>query len=119
MKDNRDYGIILRMIEHCTRIQEIKKRFGDSFEAFSQDPAYQDAINMNLFQIGELSNQLSDDLRKSRSDIPWHKMYGIRNIIAHAYVIVDLETIWQTVGNNIPELANKLNDCLSRISGIT
>lgn len=115
MKDSRDYGIILRMIEHCTRIQDIKMRFGDSFETFSKDPAYQDAINMNLFQIGELSNQLSDDLRKSRSDIPWHKMYGIRNIIAHAYVIVDLKTIWLTVEKDIPKLVNQLNDCLNNL----
>ena len=115
MKDSRDYGIILRMIEHCTRIQDIKMRFGDSLETFSKDPAYQDAINMNLFQVGELSNQLSDDLRKSRSDIPWHKMYGIRNIIAHAYVIVDLKTIWLTVEKDIPKLVNQLNDCLNNL----
>ena len=115
MKDSRDYGIILRMIEHCTRIQDIKMRFGDSFETFSKDSAYQDAINMNLFQVGELSNQLSDDLRKSRSDIPWHKMYGIRNIIAHAYVIVDLKTIWLTVEKDIPKLVNQLNDCLNNL----
>ena len=42
MKDNRDYGIILRMIDHCTRIQEIQKRFGDSYKTFSLDSAYQD-----------------------------------------------------------------------------
>ncbi len=115
MKDNRDYGIILRMIDHCTRIQEIQKRFGDSYETFSLDSAYQDAVNMNLFQVGELSNQLSDSLRNSRSDMPWHKMYGIRNIIAHAYVIVDMETIWLTVKNDIPVLINQLADCLDSL----
>ena len=46
MKDNRDYGIILRMIDHCTRIQEIQKRFGDSYKTFSLDSAYQDAVNI-------------------------------------------------------------------------
>ena len=115
MKENRDYEIVLRMIEHCTRIQEILKRFGDSFETFSQDSAYQDAVNMNLFQVGELSNQLSERLRNSRSDIPWHRMYGIRNIIAHAYVIVDMETIWLTIKNNIPMLVGQLSDCLDSL----
>ncbi len=115
MKENRDYGIILRMIDHCTRIQEIQKRFGDSYETFSLDSAYQDAVNMNLFQVGELSNQLSDSLRNSRSDMPWHKMYGIRNIIAHAYVIVDMETIWLTVKKDIPVLINQLADCLDSL----
>ena len=37
MPDERDYGIILRMIEHCKRIEEIRNRLGNSFEAFASD----------------------------------------------------------------------------------
>ena len=110
MKDDRDYGLVLRMIEHCTRIKEIKERFGESFDVFSEDTAYQDSINMNLFQVGELSNQLSKSFRESAADIPWHRMYGIRNILAHAYIIVDKETIWQTVENDIPLLEKQLSE---------
>ena len=112
MKDNRDYGLILRMIEHCNRIQEIKERFGDNFDAFSEDTAYQDAINMNLFQIGELSNQLSKTFKESVTVIPWHRIYGIRNILAHAYIIVDKETIWLTIDKDIPMLAKQLSEFL-------
>ena len=49
----------MRMIEHCNRIEEIRERLGNSFETFISDSVYEDAINMNIFQIGELSNQLS------------------------------------------------------------
>ena len=59
MKEPRDYELILRMIDHCKRIEEIKDRFGNSFNAFSKDSVYQDAVNMNLFQIGELSTVTS------------------------------------------------------------
>lgn len=108
MKDDRDQGILLRMIEHCDRIAEIRKRLGNSFEAFVEDRVFEDAINMNIFQIGELSNQLSDDFRKSVPEIPWHRIYGIRNVIAHAYVIVDKRTIWETVERDIPDLRDRL-----------
>ncbi|MBR5097949.1 MAG: DUF86 domain-containing protein [Spirochaetales bacterium] len=108
MPNERDSGIILRMIEHCTRIEEIRERLGNSFESFTVDQVFEDAINMNIFQIGELSNQLSDDFRKSVPDIPWHRIYGIRNVIAHAYVIVDKRTIWETVERDIPDLRNRL-----------
>lgn len=108
MRDSRDYDIILRMIDHCNRIQEIKERFGDDYKRFSQDYAYQDSINMNLFQIGELSNQLSEVFRSSHPEIPWHKIYGARNIIAHAYVIVDMETIWLTIEKDIPAFLKQL-----------
>ncbi len=96
------------MIEHCDRIEEIRERLRGSFEAFVEDQVFEDAINMNIFQIGELSNQLSDDFRKSVPEIPWHRIYGIRNIIAHAYLIVDKRTIWETVERDIPDLRNRL-----------
>lgn len=108
MKEDRDQGILLRMIEHCARIGEIRERLGNSFEAFVEDRVFEDAINMNIFQIGELSNQLSDDFRKSVPEIPWHRLYGIRNVIAHAYVIVDKRTIWETVERDIPDLRDRL-----------
>ena len=108
MPDERDSGIILRMIEHCKRIEEIRERLGNSFEDFVSDPVYEDAINMNIFQIGELSNQLSDAFKESNSDIPWHRIYGIRNVIAHAYVIVDKRTIWETVEKDIPAFRDRL-----------
>ena len=56
MKESRDYGILLRMIEHCKRIVELRERFGDNLESFSSDLAYEEAVNMNIFQLGELSN---------------------------------------------------------------
>ena len=96
------------MIEHCDRIEEIRERLENSFEAFVSDSVYEDAINMNIFQIGELSNQLSEDFRRSAPEIPWHRIYGIRNVIAHAYVVVDKRTIWETVERDIPELHNRL-----------
>lgn len=112
MPDERDSGIILRMIEHCKRIEEIRERLGNSFEAFVLDPVYEDAINMNIFQIGELSNQLSDAFKESNPETPWHRIYGIRNVIAHAYVIVDKRTIWETLEKDIPGFYNRLKTYL-------
>ena len=114
MPDERDYGIILRMIEHCKRIEEICERLGNSFETFASDSVYEDAINMNIFQIGELSHQLSDGFKKSIPDVPWHRIYGIRNVIAHAYVIVDKRTIWETVEKDFPDICNRLEKSVGR-----
>jgi len=108
MQNERDYAIILRMIEHCTRIEEIRERLGNSFEAFAADSVYEDAINMNIFQIGELSNQLSSEFKKNNPEVPWHRIYGIRNVIAHAYVIVDKRTVWETVEKDIPAFRDRL-----------
>lgn len=59
---------------------------------------------MNIFQIGELANQISQETQSAIADIPWCQMYAIRNILAHAYVKIDDEIVWDTVMNDIPKL---------------
>ena len=109
--DYRDKGYLLRIKEYCERIENAKARFGSSFEAFRNDPDFKDVVCMNLFQIGELANQVSDEVKCVIEDIPWTQMYGIRNILAHAYIKVDDKIVWETVERDIP----KLKECLLRI----
>jgi uncharacterized protein with HEPN domain len=81
------------------------KRFGDDYQAFSNDSAYFNAVSMCLLQIGELANGLSQDFRASTSNrIQWNLIRGMRNWIAHVYQGVDKETIWGTVTEDIPSL---------------
>ena len=108
--EEREQGYIQRMIEYCDRIMEARDRFGDSYEAFINDADYRDVVCMNIFQIGELANQISDETQERLSDIPWNKMYGIRNILAHAYIKVDDKVVWDTVENDIPSLKQKLEE---------
>ena len=110
--NERDRSYILRIVEHCTRIEDSCKRFGASFEAFNADADFRDVVCMNIFQIGEIANQISDELREATTDIPWSQMYGIRNILAHAYIKLDSKVVWQTVENDIPMLKEKLEEIL-------
>lgn len=100
----RDRELSLAILEHCQRIEDACNRFGDDYETFVFDEDYQDVINMNILQIGELANQLTDAFKEQYPDVPWHQMYGIRNIMAHAYIQVDAATVWDTVKNDIPKL---------------
>jgi len=40
-------------------------------------------------------------LRTQESQIPWSKIKGLRNIVAHDYFGVDAEEIWEIINNNI------------------
>lgn len=108
--DERDRNLLIRIGEHCERIMEAQQRFGDSLEAYLKDADYRDVVCMNIFQIGELSNQISDKLHEQMNDIPWHQMYGIRNILAHAYIKIEDGIVWQTVKNDIPVLKERIDD---------
>lgn len=110
--NRKDIDIMQRIHDHCVRIEEARERFGNNFDAFAKDADYRDVVNMNIFQIGELSNAISENTKKLLDDIPWRKIYGIRNIMAHAYIIVDNKTIWETVKIDIPELKRKLEDII-------
>ena len=110
--DERDRSYLLRMVEYCERIDEAKKRFGGSFDEYLNDADYRDVVCMNIFQIGELANQIPEDIKNFLNDIPWRQMYAVRNILAHAYVKVDDKIVWDTVVNDIPKLKIRLKEVL-------
>lgn len=64
---------------------------------------------MNLFQIGETVNSLSDECREEMHGIPWHQIYGMRNVIAHGYESLQEERVWATVVDDIPRLAEQIS----------
>ena len=90
----RDADVLAAMLDFCDRIVGIMERLGYNKEKYSEDYVFQDAIKMNVFQIGELSNQVSDECKEALPQIPWHQIYGTRNIIAHGYMKVSEDIIW-------------------------
>ncbi len=106
------------ILDHCERIEACVKRFGNDYESYFNDPDYQDAVKMNLLQIGEISNRLSDDCTGKISSIPWRKVYGLRNVIAHGYESLVEERIWDTIKNDIPKMSAALTGLLSELGEI-
>ncbi len=49
----RDKDNLAAILDYCDRISSIVERFGNSFEKYSTDANYRDAVLMNVFQIGE------------------------------------------------------------------
>jgi len=41
-------------------------------------------------------------------EIPWGGAYGMGNAIAHGYFAVDLDVVWNTVGEDLPALAEQV-----------
>ena len=42
-------------------------------------------------------------LKEKYPEIPWRKMYGLRNLISHEYFGIDYEMIWEISKNNLPQ----------------
>jgi uncharacterized protein with HEPN domain len=86
---------------------------GLSYSTFLTDTRTQQAIAMNFVIIGECVARIIQsypEFAAGRGDIPWIKMRGMRNQVAHGYSDINLEMVWDTVKNSLPELISKLGD---------
>ena len=87
---------------------------GMTFESFKADTKTADAVIRNLEVIGEAARNIPDEVCQRFPEIPWDKMRGIRNILAHEYFGVSLPIIWQTIKADLPPLVPLLRDILAR-----
>lgn len=62
------------------------------------------AILYQVIILGEATKRLSQEFRNSHPNIPWKDIAGMRDILAHQYDRVNLDTLWDVVKNDIPEL---------------
>lgn len=102
--EERDIKLIQKIILYCRRVQEVRNRFGDSLEDFSEDYAYRDLCGMYILQIGELAGKLSDATQRGIPEIPWRLIRAMRNVLAHDYDAVDVDALWATVSEDLPTL---------------
>lgn len=100
MKDNK---IFLGHILECIKI--IKGYIKDvSKDDFEKDIQLQDAIIRRIEIIGEAAKNISEEFKEEHSEIPWHKMIGIRNTVIHEYFGVKIGVVWDVCKKSINEL---------------
>ncbi len=107
MKDERLY---LSNIKEC--IDRIEAYTYDGKEAFMRTPMIQDAVIRNFEIIGEATKRLSPELRSAYSDVPWQQMAGLRDVLIHDYLKVNLNLVWQIIEQNLPILKPKVEAIL-------
>jgi uncharacterized protein with HEPN domain len=103
MKNDQLY---LDNIKECITLIESYTASGK--EAFFHTRMIQDAVTRNLEIIGEATKNLSPDFRLNHPEIPWRQMAGLRDVLIHDYLRIDLEEIWLVIEINIPDLKQKL-----------
>jgi uncharacterized protein with HEPN domain len=79
-----------------------------TFEEFSADQMLHDATIRQLEVLGEAANKLSSDFKSNNPDLPLRQVISMRNFLIHGYDEVDLQIVWDTIQQNIPELKKKL-----------
>jgi uncharacterized protein with HEPN domain len=102
----RDQGRLLDILTHSEKVLFYVK--DKSLDELEEDESLQLILRSLFTIIGEAASKLSDDVTKSRKDIPWGKIAGLRHRIVHDYDKINWERIWEIIGDDLPPLIEKL-----------
>lgn len=124
MSYNKELALhILRQIEKAilliqSRTSEIHS--ASDFLSSPQRAEKLDAVCMQFITIGEslkgLEKVTKNKLLITDPKVPWKKVMGLRDIIAHHYFDVDAEVIWWIIENELPTLLTSIQHFIIELS---
>ena len=79
-------------------------------EDFLTDTEKQDAVIRRIEIIGEAARHLTEETRAAIPALPFRRMRGMRNIVAHDYANVAMPVVWEVATQHIPELIRVLEE---------
>jgi uncharacterized protein with HEPN domain len=94
-------------------IGKIERYIVVGHEEFMAASHWQDAVIRQLGIIGEAIKRISPEILQRRSDIPWRRIAGMRDVLIHDYMGVDLEAVWRVTQDDLARLRQAVEELLS------
>jgi uncharacterized protein with HEPN domain len=96
----RDYiHLINDMISSIVKIENYTSIHG--IHQLFEEGIYYDDVLRNLEILGEASKNIPETIKSKYPEIAWKEVYGLRNIISHAYFGIDVFEIEYIVSNDL------------------
>jgi uncharacterized protein with HEPN domain len=54
-------------------------------------------------------------LRSKYSDVPWQQMAGLRDVLIHDYLKVNLNLVWQIIEQNLSDLKRQVTAIMDNL----
>ena len=64
--------------------------------------------------IGEAASKISQETKVLYPNIPWLDIIGMSHRLIHAYFVIDIGVIWQTITHDIPPIIALLNSTIAK-----
>ncbi len=106
LPEKKDLAYLWDILDAARAIKDFTNRV--SFDQYLKDRKLQMAVERALEIIGIAAKHVSDGFQADHPEIPWKRMIGQRNVLAHEYGEIRQERIWAVVSTNIPELIKQL-----------
>ncbi len=109
---NRDRVYLMNIRESIQRILFYTENITES--NFKERIIVQDAVIRNFEIIGEASKNISKRLKSETDQIPWKEMAGMRDKLIHDYMGVDLDILWVTIEDILPDLKEEIKKLIQK-----
>jgi len=108
-----------RNLDYLNDIREAIHRIltytaGLTYQQFMEDIKTQDAVVRNLEIIGEATKNLSVNIRKSHSKVPWKELMGMRDKMIHHYFGINYEIVWTIAKEELAGLLPQIERILAK-----
>jgi uncharacterized protein with HEPN domain len=113
--EERDLAYIWDMREAARDVMDFVE--GVSYVSFCSDKKVRYAVERRIEVIGEAARHVSQSFQESHPEIPWKRIIGLRNILAHEYGEILVERIWRVAVENVPELYVALDRLIPPVNG--
>lgn len=102
---------VLHMRDACQSVARFIQ--GKTRSDLDRDEMLRFALVRAVEIVGEAATKVSAETRQLSPGIPWREAVGIRNRLIHAYFDVDLDVLWRTAQDDLPELEKALEALLA------
>jgi len=94
-------------------ITDIEEFTSEGRNQFYESRLIQAAVIRNLEVIGEATKHISKDILRLYPEMPWKQMAGLRDVLIHDYMGVDLDIVWNVIQREIPRIKKMIVAILS------
>ena len=71
------------------------------------------ALVKNIEIVGEAANKITESTRRRLPELPWEQIVGMRHRLVHDYFDINLDIVWKTAQEELPELIALLESAIS------
>ena len=92
----------------------LDKSRGLDEDSFLRDETLKRAFVRSIEVMGEAVKNVPDSVRQQYPRVEWRAIAGMRDRLIHAYYGVNYRMVWAAVTNNVPTLAENIEQILLR-----
>lgn len=75
---------------------------------FDSNPIAVRAAKNIVTEIGEAAKALTAETTEAMQEVPWRAIAGMRDRTIHRYPEVDLDVLWDTLQEDLPDLGDSI-----------